>query len=159
MGRVKNKIMTLFKTIKIENCSDPTHVNKVYEGQKKPRTPEIKKYISEDNIVKSFVDRIIRGYEEQEYYYKPVREDNFYINNYIEYERSGEKNKSLSIKQYANEIKLNLKDIVNNLQKADKWKIKLRIAINFIYSKDTDEERVMHSKSYNIEIMIYGKAD
>ena len=29
-----------------------------------------------------------------------------------------------------------------------------QLAINFISSKDTDEERVMHSKSDNIEFMI-----
>ena len=33
------------------------------------------------------------------------------------------------------------------------------MTINFISSKDTDEDRVMHSKSDNIEIMIYDKAD
>ena len=38
-------------------------------------------------------------------------------------------------------------------------KIKLSIAINFISSKETNEESVMHSKSDNIEIMIYDKAD
>ena len=35
----------------------------------------------------------------------------------------------------------------------------MAIAINFAYSKDTDEERVMHSKSDNVEILIYDKAD
>ena len=37
--------------------------------------------------------------------------------------------------------------------------IQLTIAINFVSSKDKDEERVMHSKSNNIEIMINDKAD
>ena len=37
--------------------------------------------------------------------------------------------------------------------------IQLAIAINFISSKDTDEERAIHSQKYNIEIVIYGKAD
>ena len=31
-------------------------------------------------------------------------------------------------------------------------------SINFISSKDTDEESVMHSKSDNIEFMIYDNA-
>ena len=35
----------------------------------------------------------------------------------------------------------------------------IKIAINFISSKDSDEERVMHSKNNNIEIMINDKAD
>ena len=52
-----------------------------------------------------------------------------------------------------------MKDFINNLKKSDAWKIKLIIAINFIFSKDTDEERAMHSKSGKIDIMIYDKAD
>ena len=36
---------------------------------------------------------------------------------------------------------------------------KLSIAINFLSSKDNNEERVMHSKSGNIEIMISEKGD
>ena len=38
-------------------------------------------------------------------------------------------------------------------------KVTITIAINFISSKDPDEERVMHSKNDNIEIMISEKAD
>ena len=33
------------------------------------------------------------------------------------------------------------------------------MAINYISSKDTEQEREMHSQSDNIEIMIYNKAD
>ena len=36
---------------------------------------------------------------------------------------------------------------------------KQSIAINFLSSKDNDEERVMHSISVNIEIMISDKGD
>ena len=39
------------------------------------------------------------------------------------------------------------------------WKIQLTVTINFISSKNTDEERGIHSKSDNIEIMINDKAD
>ena len=42
---------------------------------------------------------------------------------------------------------------------SDIWKIQLTIAINFISSKDHEEEHVMHSKSNNIEFMIYDNAD
>ena len=37
--------------------------------------------------------------------------------------------------------------------------MQLTIAINFISSKTNDEERVMHSESDNIEIMINDKTD
>ena len=57
------------------------------------------------------------------------------------------------MKEYLDKIKPYLKDILNNLKKSDTWKIKLTIAINFTSSEDIDEERVMHSKSDNMEIM------
>ena len=48
---------------------------------------------------------------------------------------------------------------MNNLKTSDTWKIQLTIAINFISSKDNDEERVMYSKSHNIEMMINDRAE
>ena len=47
----------------------------------------------------------------------------------------------------------------NDLKKSDTWKIELTATINFMSSKDNDEEGMMHSKSDNIEIMINDKAD
>ena len=70
----------------------------------------------------------------------------------------GDRNKKLSVEEYLNKIRPYLKDIVN-LKKSDIWKIQLKIAKNFISSIDNDEEYVMHSKSYNIEIMINDEAD
>ena len=48
---------------------------------------------------------------------------------------------------------------MNNFKKSYRWKIQLTIAINFISSKNNDEEPVMHSKSDNIEIMIKDKTN
>ena len=50
-----------------------------------------------------------------------------------------------------------LKDIITDFKKCDPWKSYLEIPINFISSKDTGKEHVMHSKSYNINLMIIGK--
>ena len=54
-----------------------------------------------------------------------------------------------------------LKDAINDLKESDTWKIQLAIAItsNYFSSKDNDEYPAMHSKSYNIEFMIYDNAD
>ena len=84
---------------------------------------------------------------------------NFWSNNYIEYESNSDRNKTLSVEEYLNNIRPYLKDIINNLKKSDMWKIQLTIANNFISSIDNDEERVVHSKSDNIEIMINDEAD
>ena len=49
--------------------------------------------------------------------------------------------------------------IINSLKKSDKWEIQLAIANNFISSIDTDEERVVHSESDNIEIIMNEESD
>ena len=67
--------------------------------------------------------------------------------------------KQLSIEEFLNKIIPYLKHIISDFKKSDSWKTYLAIAINFISSKDTDEECVMHSKSDNIEITINDKAD
>ena len=83
-----------------------------------------------------------------------MRVSNFWSNNYIEYERDGDRNKTLSVEEYLNKISQYLKDITNNLKKSDTWKISLTITNNFIFSIDNDEEHVIYSKNDNIEIMI-----
>ena len=52
-----------------------------------------------------------------------------------------------------------VRDIIIHLQSCDTWKIQLTIAINFISSKDTEEERVMHSNSDNIKFTSYNDAN
>ena len=83
--------------------------------------------------------------QKKEDYYKPVRVRNFWRRSYIEYGSNKNRNKTLLIEEYLNKIRPYLKDIINDLRKSDTWKIQLTIAINFVSSKDNDEERVMHS--------------
>ena len=45
-----------------------------------------------------------------------------------------------------------LKDITD-LRTTGTWIVQLTIAVNFISSRDNDEEQVMHSESDNIEVM------
>ena len=52
-----------------------------------------------------------------------------------------------------------MRDIIIDLQSSDAWKIQLTIEINFISSKDTEEERVMHSTSDNIKFTPYNDAE
>ena len=49
-----------------------------------------------------------------EYYYKPIRTNSSFNDNYIQYESKGDKNNTLSIKEYLNMIKPNLTDIIND---------------------------------------------
>ena len=88
-----------------------------------------------------------------------MRVGNFWSYLYFEYESDGDRNKALSVEEYLHKIRQYLKDIIINLKKSNSSKIQLTIAINFISSKDNDEECTMHSKRDNTKIMINHKAD
>ena len=114
----------------------------------------------ENEAIKDRVIRDIRDlfkYEEEENCYKSERVGNIWSNNYIEYQSNGDRNKTISVEKYLNKSRPYLKGIINYPKKSHWWKIQLTIVINFIYPKDNDEERVMHSNSYNIEIGIDDK--
>ena len=68
---------------------------------------------------------------------------------------NGDKNNNLSLDEYLNKIKLYLRNIIIDLQSSGTWRIQLTTAINFISSKDTEEERVMHSARDNIKFTPY----
>ena len=94
---------------------------------------ETKKIIRSDKISRKIKARVNRGIrkiiELEKDYYKLVRVGNFCNNNYIEYESTDDKHKTLSIKKKLDEIK-----------PSDTWKIQLTIGVNFISSKHNDEE-------------------
>ena len=103
MLRIKNQIMSLFKT---KDYSKLERVKAVHGGEKKQSEENINKSIR--NLFKlkkgneAIKDRIIRhirtlfDQQEEKDYFKPIRVGNFWNNNYIQYESSGDRNKNLS---------------------------------------------------------------
>ena len=81
---------------------------------------------------------------EEEHYYKPSREGSFWSNCYIQYKSNGDRNKTVSIEEYHNKIGEYLKYIINNLKNYHTGRIQLIIDINFVSTKNNDEERVMY---------------
>ena len=85
---------------------------------------------------KGIKDKILRDIKYLfEEYYQPVRVNNFWSNNYIEYKSNGNRNTTLSVEEYLDKIRSYFKDIINDLKKSDTCKIQLTITINFISSK------------------------
>ena len=85
-------------------------------------------------------------------YYKPIIVNSAFSNNY--------KDKILTVNEYLDMIRPYLVDIINDHKIESEWKIQLTVAINFISSKpDSDETRIMHAKSDNIEIMTGSETD
>ena len=99
-------------------------------------------------IIKDKIISYIRTLFED--YYEPKRVSNFWNNNYIKYERNGDKNRNLSLDEYLPKIKPYLTNIIINFQNSDALKIHLTIVINFISAKDVEEEHIMHSDNVNI---------
>ena len=87
------------------------------------------------------------------YYYKPIKTESAFNDNYTEYENNEDKFKNLSAKKYLNMIRPYLSDIINNHKTPKKfrfhsrnevidyktqfrkWKIQLTMSIDFISSK------------------------
>ena len=110
-------------------------------------------------VKKKIYDSKNNFFKPKEDNYKPVRTGNAFSNNYIEYKSNGDKDKTLSIKDYLDEIKPYLSDIINDHKTQGEWKIYLTMAINFFSSKDSEEIRTMHSKSDNIETLMGNETD
>ena len=97
------------------------------------------------DIVRSNIKNLFEYEKEEENFYKPVRVNSFCSNSYIQSKSNKDKNRILSVEEYLDKIKPNLRDIINDLKQPGTWKIQLTITINFFSSKDDyDEERVMH---------------
>ena len=120
----------------------------------------VRNLFKQEKETKAIKDRILSDIknlfeQEEENYYKPVRVNNVWSNNYIEYECDSDRNKTLSVEEYVNKIRPYLKDVIKKFKMA----IQLTISNNFISSIDHDRECIMYSKSDNIDIMMNDKAD
>ena len=85
--------------------------------------------------------------------FKPYKFTSSFNSNYVEYRSDGDEDKNLSIKEYLDEIRPYLSDIINEHKNKDEWKIQINMSINFISLKDSNEVRNMYTKSDNIYIM------
>ena len=86
-------------------------------------------------------------------YYKPKFVKSGYNNNYIRYE--SKRHKILTVKEYLSLIEPYLADMINDYKSKGEWKIQLTAEINFTSLKpDSNDTRIMHTKSDNKEIMI-----
>ena len=94
---------------------------RTYKSIKKKK--ETIKDIRKENFNNGKILRYItKLFEPEENYYKPIRIGNAFSGNYTEYESSGDKDKTLSNKEYLNEIKSDLNNMMNDLKTKGKWK-------------------------------------
>ena len=85
-------------------------------------------------------------------YYTPILVKSGCNNNYVQYESKGDK--ILTLKEYLVLIEQYLRELINDYKNKGEWKIQLIAEMNFISLKpNSDETRIMYTKSDNEEIM------
>ena len=86
-------------------------------------------------------------------HYKPILVRSCYNGNYVQYESKGDK--VLTLKEYLSLVEKYLRELIEEYKLKGEWKVQLIAEINFISLKPgSDETRIMHTRSDNIEIMI-----
>ena len=84
--------------------------------------------------------------------YKPTLVKSGYNNNYIQYESKGDT--ILTVEEYLALIEPYLRELINDYKSRGEWKIQLTEQISFISLRpDSNETRVMHTRSDNKEFM------
>ena len=90
--------------------------------------------------------------------YEPVLIKSGFESNYLEYMSNG--NNSLSFDEYLELIKPYLNDLINAYKTKGEWKLQLSAEISFVSQKpDSDETRVMYTRSFCEEIMSGSEAE
>ena len=72
----------------------------------------------------------------------------------MEYEIRQDKDRNLSLEDYLNIIRPYLRDMIDNHKAHGKWKIQLIMRINFISPTNTDEFRIMYTRSNNAAVIM-----
>ena len=130
---------------------------KKYLNKLEERIYKLNKYYDYDDVEYRGIKEINRLFDLliSEDYYEPIIVNDAINNNYIQYESKEIKIKILTISEYLYKVRPYLVDMINDHKDQSEWKIQLSAEINFISSKpNSDETRIMHTKSDNIEIMI-----
>ena len=86
-------------------------------------------------------------------YYEPKEVKSAFNGNYVLYESKGDKDNKLALCEYFDIIRPYLKDMIDNHKARGEWKMQLTMRIIFAFFIDSNETRVMHTKSDNITIM------
>ena len=82
-----------------------------------------------------------------------------FSSNYVEYKSNGDRSKILSIRDYLDETRPYLTDIINDHKTQGERKVHLTMTIIFFSYKDFEETHIMNIKSDNIEIKMGNETD
>ena len=136
------KIKTIKKLINLANVLDKK---------------ETHKYSDYDNLDYFGIKDIINLFDDidDDDYYEPILVKSPFNNKYEQYEIRGDKNKTLSMKEYLYMIMPQLADLINKKKNnRNEQKIQLIIGINFININDKNKAHTFYVRSDNEEIRL-----
>lgn len=121
--------------------------------------------LKKDKGIKDNVINDIKTLYESKYdCYKPIGTfSNAFSINYIEYESTITieyhigKDKTLLVDDYLDKVKTFLNLFIDNHKTQSEWNIQLKIATNFISSKDSEETRDMHTSGITVTVVLNPK--
>ena len=149
LKEIKNSLYNIEKTKQF----DSKKTNKCLNDLKK-KLLKLEKYHDHDDDeykgIKDIKDLFKLSIDED--YYKLILVKSGYNKNYVQYESKGDR--ILAIHEYLALIEKYLRELINHYKNKGEWKIQLTAEINFISLKpESDETRVMYTRSFNEEIM------
>ena len=103
------------------------------------------------------IKKNLYGPKKKDEYYRPIKINGAFDDNYIEYQSNGNEDKILSIKEYLNINKPYLSNIVNDHK--EEWKIQLMMEINFATTEESIKIHEMYIRSKNRTILIGHETD
>ena len=115
--------------------SMPKNKKRDKKSLSKSKRNKIKKILykpSKIRLLKSKIKKykkILCETKKEDEYYKPIKINDAFNDNYVEYQSNGNKDKILSIEEYRNMIKPYLSSIINYHKTKGEWKIQLSLKI------------------------------
>ena len=134
----KNKLISSLKASELLQRNKTTKDITKKDSNTDEMLQSIRNFFTQEKE-KDIKDGVLRDkrtlYKLKKDYYEPIRNGNAFKINYIEYESNGDKDKTLSIKEYLDEIRPYLNNLIDDHRTQGEWKIQLTMAIRFFLLK------------------------
>ena len=157
LGLTMKELKSIARKIGVKNFENLSRVELVKEIDKLEPPKELKKKKITSSLLlkgKKNIGFKPKKSKPKKDVHKPIKISGAFSDNFVEYQSNGNRDKSISIARYLNNIRENLKKLINDQKKNGEWKIQLIMKIDFISSRNFIESRDIYSKSDNFEIMM-----
>ena len=152
LGLTMEKLKSIARKIGVKNYENLSRIELVKEIDKLEQAKELKKKKITSSLLlegKKIGFKPKKKSKPKKDVYKQIKISGAFCDNFVEYQSNGNRDKSISIARYLNNIREHLRKLIDSKKRNGGWKIQLIMKINFISSRNFIESRDMYSKSDN----------